>query len=90
MNKIFQPATATPAATIKTSGKATTQIELTSNAPKVVVAFQAQPASTLDTIVNSHGLEAHHSYLWPRVKVTPVAGPAMPFDFPTHGLSFYG
>jgi hypothetical protein len=98
MSKIFKPATATttaPGATITTSTKGTkkelTQVDVSAGTSCKVV-FPAQPPDVMRTI-DGHGdnaLEAHHSYLYPRVTVKLKAGGELKFDFATTGISYYG
>ncbi len=99
MDKIWQPPTASPAATITNTGtkKETFTAELSAPGASVTLTWKAQPASVLSAVSGDqsyHGddkLVPHHSYLYPRVKVTPDGGGSpLTFDFPTNGLSWYG
>lgn len=98
-DKIWQPPAASPAATVTNTGarKETFTADLTAPGTSVKLTWTAQPKSVMSAVIGPwdyHGddkLVAHHSYLYPRIKVTPDGGgSAVSFDFPTNGLSWYG
>ena len=76
--------------------KETFTAKLDAPAASVILTWKAQPESVMSAVtadISYHGddkLVPHHSYLYPRVTVTPSGGSAQTFDFPTNGLSWYG
>lgn len=97
-DKIWQAPTASPSATVTNTGakKETFTAELATPGASVTLSWKVQPKSVMSAVIGPwdyHGddkLVAHHSYLYPRIKVTPDGGSPVSFDFPTSGLSFYG
>lgn len=58
----------------------------TAQSAKVEITFTAQDAAGL----NASGLEAHHSYLWPRIHVTGTGLADVQFDVKARGIGYYG
>ena len=98
MDKVWEPPTVNEPATVTNTGakKETFTAKLDAPAASVVLTWKAQPESVMGAVtadISYHGddkLVPHHSYLYPRVTVTPSGGSAQSFDFPTNGLSWYG
>lgn len=95
-DKIWQLPTASPSAKVTNTGakKETFTAELDAPATSVTLTWRAQPHDVMKAVIGPyeyHGddkLVAHHSYVYPRIKVTQ-GGKETSFDFPTSGLSFY-
>ena len=54
--------------------------------PSIAFALRAQTDPALAT----SGMEAHHSYLWPRISIVLAGGKKLHYDFMTIGLSYVG
>lgn len=98
MDKIWQPPTSAAAAQVTNTGTKKETFTITPDAPaaSLTITWKAQPQDVMGPVtadISYHGddkLVPHHSYLYPRITVTPVSGAALKHDFPTNGLSWYG
>lgn len=98
MDKVWQLPATSESATVTNTGakKETFTARLDSPSTDVTLTWKAQPKSVMSAVTadqSYHGddkLVPHHSYLYPRVTITPSGGGPVSFDFPTNGLSWYG
>lgn len=98
MDKVWELPTLGHKATVTNTGakKATFEAALEETTDRVTLGWKAQPRSVMSDVTAGYGyhgddrLVPHHSYLYPRVTITPEGGSATTFDFPTNGLSWYG
>ncbi len=67
--------------------------------PEILVADHAKPRKTAIELTLTaqdaaglarSGLEAHHSYLWPRIHMTGTGITDVQFDVKTRGIGYYG
>lgn len=88
LNKIFNGRSVTGAG-VKTSTKNPKILVVDYPTPQksaVKITFFAQDEEGL----SESGLEAHHSYLWPRIHMTGTGLADVQFDVKTRGIGYYG